>query len=149
MNRLFFQQAAKQQAREALAQVRLADTANLRPNTLSGGMKQRVAIARLLAMDSSVFLMDEPFSALDEQTRSALDRNLFQLWKQRHKTIVFVTHNIAEAVQISSRIVLYSASPGTIIKQWELSEDMDRAPDSPHIKELTQEIYDLLPAQPL
>ena len=137
---------ARKRARAALATVGLADVAQSRPNTLSGGMKQRVAIARLLAMDSEVFLMDEPFSALDEQTRHALDRNLVELWKERAKTVVFVTHNITEAILVSSRIVLYSASPGRIIAQWELPDARERDPRSPEFAALADEIISLMPS---
>ncbi len=136
----------RERAAEALSQVGLAQAAKQRPNTLSGGMKQRVAIARLLAMDSEVFLMDEPFSALDEQTRNALDKSLFQLWKRKRKTVVFVTHNISEAVQISSRIVLFSQSPGRIIKQWEVPPDLDRDLGSPAIRGLAAEILSFMPS---
>ena len=129
----------------ALATVGLSDVVDARPNTLSGGMKQRVAIARLLAMDSEVFLMDEPFSALDEQTRRALDENLFRLWKQRRKTIVFVTHNISEAVLMSSRIVLFSNSPGKILREWELPADLDRDLSSPELMALATEIREHMP----
>lgn len=125
---------------DALAQVGLAGLEERRPNLLSGGMKQRVAIARLLAMDSAAMLMDEPFSALDEQTRIALDDSLRNLWCQGGKTIVFVTHSIAEAIAISSRIVLYSGSPGHIVREWELPEDMPRDLDYPEARALRDEI---------
>lgn len=142
----FEKTSAIRRADEALAQVGLAHAADRRPNTLSGGMRQRVAIARLLAMDSDVFLMDEPFSALDEQTRSELDRSLFELWRRDRKTIVFVTHNISEAVAMSSRIVLFSSSPGRIIDQWRLDEDFDRTPGSPAAHALADQIRALLPS---
>ncbi len=90
-----------ERARLALSQVGLSDVAEARPSTLSGGMKQRVAIARLLAMGSEVMLMDEPFSALDELTRSALDESMRRLWKKEGRTIAFVTHSISEAVLVS------------------------------------------------
>ncbi len=131
---------AHRRAAEALAAVGLPDAGGSRPNTLSGGMKQRVAIARLLAMDSEVFLMDEPFSALDEQTRSILDKSLFDLWKDRQKTIVFVTHNITEAVLVSSRIVLFSGPPGRIARQWMLPKDLERDLSSPEIQRVCDEI---------
>lgn len=136
---------ARERAREALVTVGLGDVIAARPNTLSGGMKQRVAIARLLAMDSEVFLMDEPFSALDEQTRHALDESLFRLWKQRGKTIVFVTHNISEAVLMSSRIVLFSSSPGKVLQEWELSADLERDLSSPELIALANEIRARMP----
>lgn len=131
---------------KALATVGLGDALDARPNTLSGGMKQRVAIARLLAMDSEVFLMDEPFSALDEQTRHSLDENLIAIWKKHRKTIVFVTHNISEAILVSSRILLYSASPGTIIGEWRLDDGFDRNPQSSESIALADEIRSLMPS---
>lgn len=125
---------------DALARVGLEGMGDRRPNLLSGGMKQRVAIARLLAMDSSVMLMDEPFSALDEQTRSDLDGSLRNLWRSEGKSIVFVTHSIAEAIAVSSRIVLYSKGPGRIVGEWSLPSDMPRDLDYPEARQLRDEI---------
>ena len=141
----FDKREAEVRAMEALQAVGLADQADYRPNTLSGGMKQRAAIARLLAMDSEVFLMDEPFSALDEQTRGRLDESLRTLWLQKGKTIVFVTHNISEAVAISSRIILFSGSPGRVLREWTLDESLDRSPASPEVQQLSAEILSYMP----
>ncbi len=132
-------------ADDALASVGLAEFASQRPNLLSGGMKQRVAIARLLAIDSEMFLMDEPFSALDEQTRSKLDESLIDLWRKKRKTIVFVTHNISEAILLGSRIVLYSGTPGSIVKQWSLADSMPRDMANPEARALRDEILQLMP----
>lgn len=134
----------KERAQAALEAVGLADYADQRPNFLSGGMKQRVAIARVLAMDSKVFLMDEPFSALDEQTRSMLDESIVELWREKRKTIVFVTHNISEAILLSSRIVLYSGTPGRIVREWRLPEDMPRDMSCPEARMLHDEIRALI-----
>lgn len=131
---------------EALAAVGLSEFAEQRPNVLSGGMKQRVAIARLLAMDSEVLLMDEPFSALDEQTRIVLDQSLSALVHAKRKTAVFVTHSISEAVLISTRIVLYSDTPGRVIGQWSIPSAMDRSAGSAEAEALRQEIVAALPA---
>lgn len=88
------------------------------PHELSGGMKQKVSIARTLAMSPDVILMDEPFSSLDEQTRFALDRELKSIWEREGKTIVFVTHSIEEAIFLSNRVVLFTKRPGRIQKEW-------------------------------
>ena len=144
LGRPFERASAAKRADEALSQVGLAHAADRRPNTLSGGMRQRVAIARLLAMDSDVFLMDEPFSALDEQTRGELDASLLELWRCRRKTIVFVTQDISEAVAVSSRIVLFSRSPGRIAGEWRLGEGFDRGPASAEAQAVASEIRGLL-----
>lgn len=85
------------------------------PHQLSGGMKQRVSIARSIVMDPKILLMDEPFSALDEQTRMLLHNELQQIWMETKKTIIFVTHNIREAVKLSDRVIIMGSRPGGII----------------------------------
>lgn len=105
---------AKKRASEWLQKVHLGKFAHSMPHELSGGMKQRVAIARALVMDPEILLMDEPFAALDEQTRMVLHKELEKLWRETGKTIIFVTHNIREAVVLSDRIVLMKTRPGGI-----------------------------------
>ena len=91
------------------------------PNMLSGGMKQRVAIARTLAMGSDTLLMDEPFSSLDRHTRMHLDQELLGIWEKEKKTIMFITHDIDEALLLSTRIIMLSSSPGTVVNEWDMT----------------------------
>jgi NitT/TauT family transport system ATP-binding protein len=97
-----------------LALVGLTDFAGAYPHELSGGMKQRVAVARAFAVDPPVLYMDEPFGALDEQTRVGLANELMSLWERTRKTVVFITHGIEEAVTLADRVVVLSAHPGTV-----------------------------------
>ena len=97
-----------------LGMIGLRDFANHYPAELSGGMKQRAALARVLAFDPKVLLMDEPFGALDAQTRETMQEELTRLWERTGKTIVFVTHDIEEAVYLGDRVVVMSARPGRI-----------------------------------
>jgi NitT/TauT family transport system ATP-binding protein len=101
-------------AMKYLRLVGLADFADYYPRELSGGMKQRVAIAQMLACNPSVFLMDEPFGALDALTREILQDQLLQLWEQDRKTVLFVTHSIDESVLLSDRIIIMGRRPGHI-----------------------------------
>lgn len=105
----------RERARKHLDLVRLSGFANKYPWQLSGGMQQRVSIARALSFEPELLLMDEPFGALDEIVRDQLNEQLVKLWNQTRKTIVFVTHSIPEAVFLSSRIVVMSPRPGRII----------------------------------
>jgi NitT/TauT family transport system ATP-binding protein len=100
--------------RDVLARVGLADYERAWPYQLSGGMKQRAAVARAFAVDAPVLYMDEPFGALDEQTRVGMANELMRLWERSPKTVVFVTHGIEEAVTLADRVVVLSARPGRV-----------------------------------
>ena len=104
----------KRISRFFLEVVRLLDFAGARPHELSGGMKQKVAIARALANDPEVILMDEPFASLDAQTRLIMREELLRIWERDKKTVILVTHNIEEAVMLCDRIAVMSARPGLI-----------------------------------
>ncbi|MCJ8009177.1 ABC transporter ATP-binding protein [Lederbergia wuyishanensis] len=105
---------AEKKAKDILKMVHLSRYIDAYPHQLSGGMKQRVAIARALVMEPDILLMDEPFSALDEQTRMVLHKELLDIWKKTKVTIFFVTHNIREAVLLSEKIVVFATRPGRI-----------------------------------
>ncbi|MDR0875967.1 MAG: ABC transporter ATP-binding protein [Clostridiales Family XIII bacterium] len=107
-------------AREFIELVGLSEFADRYPYELSGGMKQRIAIARALAYDPDVLLMDEPFAAVDEQTRTLLHDELLRIWDKTHKTIIFVTHSIDEAIFLSDRVLVMTSSPGTIRDEIEI-----------------------------
>lgn len=111
---------AKAKAVEGLQMVHLGKFIHSFPHELSGGMKQRVAIARALVMDPDILLMDEPFAALDEQTRMVLHKELESIYLETKKTIIFITHNIREAVMLSDRIVLMGTRPGIIKKEFKV-----------------------------
>jgi len=134
----------QERALKYLKLVHLSKFVKAYPHELSGGMRQRVAIARALAMDPHVLLMDEPFGALDEQTRMMLHKELLAIWEQTKKTIVFVTHNIREAVQLSDRIVLMGTRPGRVIKEFEVNLPRPRSTTDPEVARLEEEIMALL-----
>jgi NitT/TauT family transport system ATP-binding protein len=107
-------QEARARARELLTLVHLQAYEDFYPKELSGGMKQRVALARTLAYGPSILLMDEPFGALDAQTRTRLQNDLLEIWERDRKTVLFVTHSVEEAVFLSDRVAVMTRSPGRI-----------------------------------
>jgi NitT/TauT family transport system ATP-binding protein len=137
--------AAQEQAMRYIEKVNLTRFADSYPHMLSGGMKQRVAIARGMAMEPDVLLMDEPFAALDALTRSRMQDELLQLWADTRFTVLFVTHSIAEAVKIGNRILLLSPHPGQV--RAELNSDGSDAPDPHTGKKLSDRIHELLFAE--
>lgn len=131
---------SRKRAMEYLKTVGLEDFAKRYPHELSGGMKQRVAIIRSLINDSKSLLMDETFSALDIQTKHKLQKQIHEICKEHNKTIIFVTHDIDEAVFLSDEIVVFSRRPGRIKKLLKIDMEHPRDRESPKFKELVSEI---------
>lgn len=131
-------------AHESLAAVGLPEFANHYPSQLSGGMKQRIALARALSLKTDILLMDEPFGALDEQTRMVLGEDLSVLLSKTGKTILFVTHSLGEAVFLADRVAVFSARPGTIKTIIDVDEPHPRDPafmTSSKFGDLRNELY--------
>lgn len=134
-------------ARESLKTVGLDAFASSYPHQLSGGMKQRAALARALSLCTDVLLMDEPFAALDEQTRMIFSEDLSRLLAHERKTILLVTHSLAEAVFLSDRIFVFTSRPGRIKAILDVDEPHPRSPafmTSPKFNELRNKLYELL-----
>lgn len=125
-----------EQVRSLLASVQLEGFGDRRPHELSGGMRQRVAIARAFAQDVEVLLMDEPFGALDAMTRDLLHDELERLWVERGLTVIFVTHNVREAVRLADRVVLLSSRPGRVVEEFPVDVARPRRIESPEVSSL-------------
>jgi len=129
-----------------LAMVGLIDFADSRPHQLSGGMRQRCALARALAQESELLLMDEPFAALDAITRDQLHDDLNRIWRETGRTIIFVTHNVREAVRLGDRVVLMTPRPGRIAHVWDVDIERPRELDALEVASLATEITSRLRA---
>jgi nitrate ABC transporter ATP-binding subunit len=127
-----------------LAMVGLAPFAERYPHQLSGGMKQRVAIARVLANDADILLMDEPFGALDALTRSKLQEELIEIWRTTQLTVIFVTHSVEEAVLLADRVIVMTAGPGRIESEVAIALPRPRDVSSPEFNALRRDVTRLL-----
>ncbi len=130
----------KQRVDQLLGMLSLSDFRNRYPKDLSGGMRQRVAIARVLALDSPIMLMDEPFGALDALTRRNLQDELLRIWSDLKKTIIFVTHSIEEAIYLADRIVVMTYRPGTVKRDMIVELPRMRDPASADFNALKREL---------
>ncbi len=131
-------------AREYLRRFGLGDRENAYPNQLSSGMKQRVSVVRAFVSRPSVLLMDEPFAALDYQTRLILQQDLLRLWDQEHKSVIFITHDIEEAILLSDRIVVMSAQPGQVVSTLRVDLPRPRHPALTSLEEFSRMKMDVL-----
>lgn len=130
----------REKAAKYLRMVHLTRFQNCFIHELSGGMRQRVALARALTMDSEVLLMDRPFAALDSQTKSILQLELQQIWLETRKNIIFVTHNVEEAVLLADRVLVMAANPGVIKKEFHIQLARPRQPDNVDLAYLAADI---------
>jgi len=134
-------------AQKYIELVGLTGFENSYPYELSGGMKQRVAIARTLATEPAILLMDEPFGSLDAQTRNVLQEELLEIWKRRKKTILFVTHSVDEAVFLADRVAVMSVRPGRILEYKNIDISRPRSRTSPEVNKTREELLILLKSQ--
>jgi len=139
--------ARAERSEELLRLVHLWSFSHRFPHELSGGMRQRGAIARALATDPAVLLMDEPFAALDAQTREILQGELERIWSATSKTIIFVTHNVREAVRLADRIVLMGTRPGRILHEEVVVLPRPRSGGDPRVSELANAIGDRIASE--
>jgi NitT/TauT family transport system ATP-binding protein len=134
----------RERAEALLDLVHLDGQGDRRPHELSGGMRQRVALARSLACDADVLLMDEPFGALDAMTRDLLHDELERVWATTGVTVIFVTHNVREAARLGDRILLLTSHPGRVAEEFLVRNDRPRRIDSPEVSNLAATVTDRL-----
>jgi NitT/TauT family transport system ATP-binding protein len=134
----------RREAERLLATVRLEGNESRRPHELSGGMRQRVALARALAQQPQLLLMDEPFGALDAMTRDVLHDELERIWQETGLTVVFVTHNVREAVRLGDRVVLLSSRPGRVVEEQRIDVARPRRIDSHDVADRAAALTDRL-----
>jgi NitT/TauT family transport system ATP-binding protein len=134
----------RQVARDLLQAVGLAPFAEKYPHHLSGGMKQRVSIARALAVEPELLLMDEPFGALDAQTRFVMQQELLRVWRVYRKTVIFVTHSIDEALYLADRVIVMTARPGRIKAELRVAEERPRDIGGAEVSRLRRQALELL-----
>ncbi|KUL39338.1 sulfate ABC transporter ATP-binding protein [Streptomyces sp. NRRL F-4489] len=132
------------EAERLLELVRLKGAYGKRVHELSGGMRQRVAMARALAQDSQLLLMDEPFAALDAITRDVLHDELTRIWQETNLSVLFVTHNVREAVRLGERVVLLSSRPGRVAREWRVDIPQPRRIEDSAVADLSIEITEQL-----
>jgi NitT/TauT family transport system ATP-binding protein len=137
----------RRRAEEAIEMVHLAHVVDRHPHELSGGMRQRVAIARALVLRPEVLLMDEPFSALDAQTRTILQDELQRIWLETRPAVVFVTHNLLEAAFLADTIYLLSAGPGRIVQRYEVGVPRPRDEGDPRLVSIRQDMLGRMRAE--
>lgn len=134
----------REESERLLELVRLKGAHAKRVHELSGGMRQRVALARALAQDSQLLLMDEPFAALDAITRDVLHEELTRIWRETNVSVLFVTHNVREAVRLAERVVLLSSRPGRIAREWQVDIPQPRRIEDAAVASLSVEITEQL-----
>jgi NitT/TauT family transport system ATP-binding protein len=128
--------------------VRLSGVGDKRPHELSGGMRQRVALARALASAvdgdaNSLLLMDEPFSALDAITRDVLQSELIRIWRATETAVLFVTHDVREAVRLGQRVVLLSSRPGRVVQEWQV-DDLNAAAQATVVDKINSRLHEVI-----
>lgn len=131
-------------AKDFLAIVGLEKFADAKPHELSGGMRQRAAIARALANNPDVLLMDEPFGAIDAHTRVLLQKELLKIWEQNKKTVLFVTHSVDEAIFLADRVIVMTSHPGKVLKIINVDFSRPRSRSAEGYGKMTEEIFGLL-----